>query len=79
MGGNSAAQLGLAGHWRVLVRAVPQHLGRRLADGQRAVFVGEALAEIYRTVLGGERRHHGEDRGAERAEHRIGITACHVR
>jgi hypothetical protein len=59
------AQLGGADARWVLVLAAADGGDRRLGDHGRAVGVGEALAQVDRPGAGGQRRHLGEDRGAE--------------
>ena len=59
------AQRRHAGHRRVLVQARAHRGVHRVEQRRVAVEVGEALAEVDRAVLGGQRRHHGEDGGAD--------------
>ena len=71
-GGDRLAQFRHAGHRRILVAAVLQRVGGGLHHVVRAVGVGEALAEIDRVVLDRQRRHHGEDRGADTGQQGVG-------
>ena len=64
-GGDGVPQFGHAGHRRILVAAVEQRVGGGAEHVLRPVGVGEALAEVDRAVLDGERRHDGEDGGAD--------------
>jgi hypothetical protein len=78
VGGDRAAELEQARHRRILIRPIAERPRRDLADGKRPVFIGKALPQIDRAMLGSERGHHSEDRGAERAEHRIWIAPRHL-
>ena len=69
--GHRLLQRRQAGHRRVLVVARAQGLDRGLLDEVGAVEVREALAEIDGVVAAGERRHLGEDGGAEAVERRV--------
>ena len=71
------------GTWRpdfdALARA--HRVGHGGHEGRVAVEVGEALAEVDRAGLRGQRGHHGEDRRADRrqparADERGGVDAC---
>ncbi len=66
--GDGQAQLGDAGAGRVLVVAVPDRLDGGVEDLGGAVGVREALPEVDRAGGQGQRRHLGEDRGAEALE-----------
>ena len=64
-GGDGLAQRGHAHHRRILVGAVHDRPGGDGADIVGALVVGEALAEIDGAMLGGQRRHGGEDGRAQ--------------
>ena len=68
--GNRVAQLAYPGAGRVLVVAREDRVDRHLLDDVRSVDVGEPLTEVDRAGALGERRHLGEDRGAEPSQPR---------
>ena len=61
LGGDGPAQPCDARPGRVLVETVGDRPARRLQHRRRSVLVGEALTEVDRAQLGGERRHLRED------------------
>ena len=68
--GDGGPQLGDARARRVLVVPAADGRDRGLCDLSGPVGVGEALAQVDGAGLDGERRHLGEDRGAETLEPR---------
>ena len=57
-----------AAHRRVLVAAIQQGRGGGMDHISRPIIIGETLPQIDRAMLIGERRHDGEDRGADAGE-----------
>ena len=65
LGRNGLAQRRHAGHGRVLVQAALHGVGHGIDQARVALEIGEALAQVDRTFFGGQRRHDGEDGGAD--------------
>ena len=64
-GGHGLAQSRYAGHGRVLVQTLGHGRGHPLHQTRVAIEIRKALAEIDSLVLGGQRRHHGKNSGAD--------------
>ena len=80
--GHGLAQLRQAGHGRVLVVAGLHGGSDGINQPGVAAEVGEALAQVHRLVLGGQRRHGGEDGRAHMGQAageggRAGRGRCH--
>jgi len=71
--GHGLAQLRYPHHRRILVVSIHEVIGRRSTNDLGSFVVWEALSQIDRLMLAGQRRHHFEDRRAETRHHRIRV------